>query len=66
MDPYYLDLSTTCCGRFTSGERALGILWIGGWVDPIDGLEEIKKKIFLTLTGLELRYLGPPTLSQSH
>jgi hypothetical protein len=33
-------------GRFTSGERALGTLLIGGWVDPGAGLDDVEKRIF--------------------
>jgi len=33
-------------GRFTTRERAPGIHWIGGWVDPRAVLEaEVKRKI---------------------
>jgi hypothetical protein len=28
--------------RFTPGERAPGIHWIGGWVDPRAGLDDIE------------------------
>jgi hypothetical protein len=34
-------------GCFTSGERAPGTHWIGGWVDPRAGLDDVKRK-FLT------------------
>jgi hypothetical protein len=30
--------------RFTPGERASGTHWIGGWVDPRDSLNGVKKK----------------------
>jgi hypothetical protein len=52
-------------GRFTPGERASGTHWIGGWVDPRAGLDDVKKRKLLTLTGLELRPLGRPARSQS-
>jgi hypothetical protein len=52
-------------GRFTPGERALGTNWIGGRVDPRAGLNDVEKKKFLTLPGLELRLLGHPARSQS-
>jgi hypothetical protein len=32
--------------------------WIGGWVDPRAGLDDVKKRKFFTLPGLELRLLG--------
>jgi hypothetical protein len=48
-------------GRFTPPpprERAPGTHWIGGWLDPKAGLNDVEKKIFLTLP-------GPPTLTSS-
>jgi hypothetical protein len=39
-------------GRFTPGERAPGTHWIGGWVDPRDGLDNVERRKFLTLPGL--------------
>jgi hypothetical protein len=30
-------------GRFTSVKRAPGTHWIGGWVDPRAGLDDIEK-----------------------
>jgi hypothetical protein len=47
------------------GERAPGIHWIGGWVDPRAGMNDVEKRKFLTLQGLELRPLGRPARSQS-
>jgi hypothetical protein len=44
--------------RFTTEERAPDTHWIGGWVGPRAGLDDVKKKQFLTLPGLELRPLG--------
>jgi hypothetical protein len=49
--------------RFNPGESATGTHWIGGWVDPIVGLDDVKKRKFLTLPGLELRPLGRPARS---
>jgi hypothetical protein len=46
-------------------ERAPGTHWIGGWVVPRAGLDELEKRKFLTLPGLELRPLGLPARSQS-
>jgi hypothetical protein len=40
-------------GRITPGTP-----WTRGWVDPRAGLDDVKKKEFLTLPGLELRPLG--------
>jgi hypothetical protein len=41
-------------GCFTPGKRALGTHWIGGWVYPRAGLDDMEKRKFLTLPGLEL------------
>jgi hypothetical protein len=30
-------------GRFTPGEKAPGTHWIGGWVDPGAGLDDMEK-----------------------
>jgi hypothetical protein len=52
-------------GRLISGERAPGTLWIGGWVRPRARLDDVEKRKFLTLPGLELRPIGCPARSQS-
>jgi hypothetical protein len=52
-------------GRFTPGERAPATHWTGGWVDPRSGLDDVEKRKFLTLPGLEIRPLGRPASSQS-
>jgi hypothetical protein len=39
--------------------------WIGGWVDPRAGLDDIEKRKFLTLMGLELLTLSRLARSQS-
>jgi hypothetical protein len=49
--------------RFTSEERDPGTHWIGGWVGPRTGLDDVEKGKFLTLPGLELRPLGRPARS---
>jgi hypothetical protein len=41
-------------GCFTPGERATGNHYIRGWVDPRGGLDDLEKRKFLTLQGLEL------------
>jgi hypothetical protein len=51
--------------HFTPGGRAPGTHWIGGWVNPRTSLDDLEKKKFLTLPGLELRLLGRPASSQS-
>jgi hypothetical protein len=52
-------------GRFTPGKRAPRTHWIGSWVDPRAGLDDVEKRKFLTLPGLELRPLDCPARSQS-
>jgi hypothetical protein len=42
-----------------------GTHWIGGCVDPRADLDDVEKRKFLTLPGLELRPLGRPARSQS-
>jgi hypothetical protein len=44
--------SVSCPGRFIPGERALTTQWIGGWVGPRAGLDDVEKRKFLTLPGL--------------
>jgi hypothetical protein len=70
MHPHFLVLaggewsaSRPC--RFTPGERGPGTRWIGGWVGPRTGLDDVEKNKFLTLPGLELRPLGRPARNQS-
>jgi hypothetical protein len=46
--------STSRPGRFTPGERAPGTHWIGGGLDLRAGLDDLEKRKFLTLPGLEL------------
>jgi hypothetical protein len=57
--------SSSRSGRFTPGERAPGTHWIGGWVGPKAGLDDMEKRKFLPLLGLELPPLGRPARSQS-
>jgi hypothetical protein len=45
-------------GRFTSGERTPGTHWIGDLVGPRAGLEDVEKRKFFTVSGLEIRPLG--------
>jgi hypothetical protein len=51
--------------RFNPGERVPGTNWIGCWLDPRAGLDDVEKRKFLTLPGLELRLLGRPARNQS-
>jgi hypothetical protein len=53
-------LTPRCC-RFTSP----GTHWIGGWLGPRAGLDDMEKRKFLTLPQLELRPLGRPAINQS-
>jgi hypothetical protein len=57
--------SASRSGRFTSVERAPGTHWIGGWINPRAGLDDLEKGKFLSLSGLELWPLGRPASSQS-
>jgi hypothetical protein len=50
--------SVSLPGRFNPGERAPGTHWIGRWVGPTAGLDDMEKWKFLTPPGLELRSLG--------
>jgi hypothetical protein len=69
IDPRILDLGTSCrwsasrLGQFTPGERASGTHWIGSWVGPRTGLEDMEKEKFLPPPGLKLRPLGRPASS---
>jgi hypothetical protein len=47
-------VSYTPCPLYP-GERAPDTHWIGGWVDPTAGLDDLEKRKFLTLLGLELQ-----------
>jgi hypothetical protein len=53
--------STSRPDRFNTGERAPGTHWTGVWVGPRAGLDDVEKRKFLTLPGLELR----PAVAQS-
>jgi hypothetical protein len=52
-------------GRVTPGERSPGTHWIGDWVDPRAGLDDMEKRKLLTSPGLKHRLLGRPARSQS-
>jgi hypothetical protein len=51
--------------RFTQADRAPGTHWIGGWVNPRAGPDDLEKRKFLIIEGLELRTLSRPVRSQS-
>jgi hypothetical protein len=57
--------SVSSPSRFNPGEKATGIHWIGGWVERRGGLDDVEKRKFFILPGLELRLLGRPARSQS-
>jgi hypothetical protein len=46
--------SASRLGHFTPGIRAPSTHWIGGWVDPRAGLDDMEKRKFLILPGLKL------------
>jgi hypothetical protein len=50
--------SASLPGRFTPRTY-----WIVGWMDPRAGLDDVEKRNFLTLLGLEHRTLGRPARS---
>jgi hypothetical protein len=50
-------------GRYIPDERAPGTHWIGGWLDHKAGLDDVEKRKFLTLPGLELRPFDRPAYS---
>jgi hypothetical protein len=52
-------------GCFTPRKRAPSTYWIGRWMGPRAGLDNILKWKFLFPPGLELRPLGHPAHSQS-
>jgi hypothetical protein len=45
-------------------DKVPDIILIGGWVGPRSGLDDMEKRKFLTLPGLELQPLGRPALSR--
>jgi hypothetical protein len=58
--------SASRTGRLIPEERAPGTHWIGGWVGPRAGLDEVEKRKFLILPGLELRPLRSQSLWRLH
>jgi hypothetical protein len=57
------DWSASRLGRFTVRERAPGIRCIGMWMSPRAWLDDVEKRKFLTLPGLEVGPLGRPARS---
>jgi hypothetical protein len=66
-DPSFHDLGTSWRWviSFTPGERAPNPLWIVDWVGSRASLDDTEKGKFLTIPGLQLRFLGRPARSQS-
>jgi hypothetical protein len=52
-------------GRFAPGERTSGTHWIESWVDPRVVLDDVEKRNYFSLPGLELRLPDRPARSQS-
>jgi hypothetical protein len=49
--------------RFAPEERTPGTYWVGGWVGPRAGLDDLEKRKFLTQPGFELQPLSRPARS---
>jgi hypothetical protein len=72
IDPYFFDLSTNWRWVVSFTPRLLyplrkeppGTHWIGGWVDSRANLNDVEKRKFLTLLGLELWPLSHRAHSQ--
>jgi hypothetical protein len=45
--------------RFIPGERAPGTHWIGGWVCPRNGLDDVEKRKISALPGLDPSAVQP-------
>jgi hypothetical protein len=72
IDPHFLDLGTSWRWVISFTSRPLnppgispGTHWTGGWGDPRAGLDDVKKRKFLTLPRLGLRPLACSARSQS-
>jgi hypothetical protein len=50
---------------FTPGEIIPGTHWIGGWLGPRTGPDDVESRKILHLSGLELQPFGRRTRSQS-
>jgi hypothetical protein len=46
-------------------ERVPSTHWIEGWVGSRAGMDDVERRKILTLSGLEVQYLGQPAHSQS-
>jgi hypothetical protein len=56
--------SASCSGNLTPRERVPDTHWIGSFVDPREGLNDVEKRKFFAIPGLEHRPLGRPARSQ--
>jgi hypothetical protein len=65
VDPRVLGHNTSFKSVSLPGRFTPGTYWTGGWVGPRAGLDDVKKKKFLILPGLELRPLDHTACSQS-
>jgi hypothetical protein len=65
MNPHFLDLGTSWRWVVSFTPRPLYPHWIGYWVNPRAGLDDLEKITFFILLGLELRPLDHPARSQS-
>jgi hypothetical protein len=52
-------------GLSNPGEKHPSTHWLGDWVGPRTGLDDVERRKFLTLRGLELRPFGHPARNQS-
>jgi hypothetical protein len=59
------DLPASRSDRLSHGKRAPCTQWIGGWVGPRTGLDDMEKRKILPLPGLKFRSLGRPVSIQS-
>jgi hypothetical protein len=57
--------SASSPGHFTPAERDYYTHWIGGWVGPRAGLEDVEGREISPLPGIKLRPLSRPAFSQS-
>jgi hypothetical protein len=63
--PVGCEWSASRLGCLTPGGRAPGTHWLGGWVDPRSGLDDVERRKILPLPGLQLQPLGRAARSQS-